>query len=123
MAFTAKSRTILEAIADGHSFEQILACKPELTYNDIFRAAAEALEGIDQPSQGKSYSIEEIRQQYLRAYEKWSAVEDAQLTELYRSGLNPRQIAKTLERQPSAIRSRLAKLNLVSVNHATPGEV
>ncbi len=36
-----------------------------------------------------------------------------QLTQLFRAGNAVRQIAATLQRQPSAIRSRLAKLNLV----------
>jgi len=39
-----KSRAILEAIAEGHSYEQILSGRIAGTYNDIFRAAAEALE-------------------------------------------------------------------------------
>ena len=36
-----KSHAILEALAGGHSCEQILADDPTLTYHDIFRAAAE----------------------------------------------------------------------------------
>jgi hypothetical protein len=37
-----KSRTILKAMAEGHSFEQILSRHPKLNYHDIFRAMAEA---------------------------------------------------------------------------------
>ena len=114
MELSQKSRAILEAVAEGHSHEQILAHNPDLTYKDIFRAAAEALECLDRPEQGKGYSLQEIRQKHPRAYEKWSIEEDSQLAELYRSGLKPKEIAKTLQRQSSAIRSRLLKLNLVS---------
>jgi hypothetical protein len=39
-----KSRVILEAIADGHSYEQILAQYPAWTYHDVSEAAAEALQ-------------------------------------------------------------------------------
>ncbi len=114
MKLNEKSRAILEAIAEGHSFDQILSRKPELSYNDIFCAAGEALECLDQPEQDKSYSVKEIRQKYLRAYEKWSMEEDAQLAELFRSGTSVTEIAKKLHRQSGAIHSRLAKLNLVS---------
>jgi DNA-directed RNA polymerase specialized sigma24 family protein len=114
MKLNKKSRAILEAIAEGHSYEQILLHKPELSYNDIFRAAAETLECLDQPEQGKSYSIEEIRQKHLRAYEKWSVEEDTQLTELFRSRMSVAEIAKKLQRQSGAIHSRLAKLNLIA---------
>ena len=37
-----KSRAILKSIAEGHSFEQILAQNPSLNYHDIFRAVTEA---------------------------------------------------------------------------------
>ncbi len=37
-----RSRAILKAVAEGMSFEQILARNPNLNYHDIFRAAAEA---------------------------------------------------------------------------------
>jgi len=39
------SRTILEAIAEGRSYEQILSTGLAATYHDIFRAAAEAHRG------------------------------------------------------------------------------
>jgi hypothetical protein len=38
------SRTVLAGIAEGRTYEQILALHPELTYRDIFAAAREALE-------------------------------------------------------------------------------
>ena len=113
MAMSEKSRGILQAIAKGHTYEQILVQDLAWTYHDIFQAAAEALEAGLVTGEGKSYSVEEIRHDHLRAYEKWSAEEDEQLSELYRSGKSVREIATTLNRQEGAIRSRLAKLNLV----------
>ncbi|MBN1139680.1 MAG: hypothetical protein JXM73_24115 [Anaerolineae bacterium] len=41
---SARSVTILKLIAQGHTYDQILALHPELTYPDIFEAAREALE-------------------------------------------------------------------------------
>ena len=65
-------------------------------------------------SEDKSYSVEEIRHDHPRAYENWSAEEAEQLTDHYRSGKSVKEIARALNRQDGAIRSRLAKLNLVT---------
>lgn len=108
------SRMILEAIAEGRSYDQILSVGLAATYYDIFRAAAEALDIAERVKIGKTYEqrMAEIRQAHPRAYEKWLAEEDAKLTSLFCSGSSIRELAQTHERQPSAIRSRLAKLNL-----------
>jgi len=116
MALSEKSRAILQAIAKGHTYEQILVQELAWTYHDIFQAAAEALADEQVSIEGKSYSVEEIRHDHPRAYEKWSAAEDAQLTELFRSGKGVDEIAAILHRQAGAIRSRLAKLNLVPLH-------
>ena len=42
-----QSAAILELIAAGHSYEQILARLPDLTYPDIFASAREALALLD----------------------------------------------------------------------------
>jgi hypothetical protein len=113
MELTEKSHRILESIAEGHSFEQILSANRELTYHAIFQAAAEALECLEHPEPGKAYSVDEIRKKSPRAYEKWSIEEDAELAELHRSGMITKDIATRFQRQPSAIRSRVLKLDLV----------
>ena len=114
MALSEKSRAILQAIAKGHTYEQILVQDLAWTYHDIFQAAAEALESPQVTNEGKSYDVEEIRHDHPRAYEKWSAAEDGQLSELCRNGKSVKEIAKIQHRQEGAIRSRLAKLNLVA---------
>src|SRR6266508_1562553 len=114
MALSEKSRAILQAIAKGHTYEQILVQDLAWTYHDIFQAAAEALDAPQATNEDKSYDVDEIRLEHPRAYEKWCAEEDQQLSELCRSGKNVKEISKTLQRQEGAIRSRLAKLNLVA---------
>ena len=114
MALSEKSRAILQAIAKGHTYEQILVQELAWTYHDIFQAAAEALEGQRTTNDSKSYDVEEIRHEHPRAYEKWSAEEDKRLSELFRSGKTVKEIVKVLDRQEGAIRSRLAKMNLVA---------
>ena len=121
---TAKSRAILEAIAEGHTYEQILVQDGAWTYHDIFRAAAEVLDIVSAYCGAKSYEdrMEEIRQAHPRAYEKWNAEEDDRLRQLFRTGATAKDIAHVLQRQPSAIRSRLAKLSLFPVQ-STGGTV
>ena len=53
MELSEQSRLILEAIAKGHTYEQILVQDLAWTYHDIFRAVAEALEII---TRSRSYS-------------------------------------------------------------------
>jgi DNA-binding NarL/FixJ family response regulator len=122
-ALTDKSRAILEAIAEGHTYEQILAQDAAWTYHDIFRAAAEALDAARAGPDGKRYDerMEEIRQAHPRAYEKWTAEDDDRLRELFRSGTPLKEIARELQRQPSAIRSRLTRLNLATPESSKDG--
>ena len=58
--------------------------------------------------------MDEARRAHPRAYEKWSLEEDRRLIDLFQSGSSVPQIASDLERQPSAIRSRLVRVGLTS---------
>jgi hypothetical protein len=108
-----KSATILGLIAEGHSYSQIVDGHPETTYLDIFAAAEEALRLSESPSDYEE-RMRKIKSRYPRAYERWDRTEDETLGTLHRGGRTVPQIAEKLQRQPSAIRSRLAKLNLVT---------
>jgi hypothetical protein len=110
---SAKAIAVLEMIAAGSSYEQILAAYPDLTYLDIFHAASEALDVMSPPRAIPSGPFADIRKTSPRAYEKWTANEERQLRGFIDSGLNVAQIANRLQRQRSAIRSRIARLDLV----------
>jgi hypothetical protein len=58
--------------------------------------------------------IDKIRRRYPRAYEKWTAEEDAQLRQKYQAGLRVNELAKFLARQSGAVASRLRKLGLIT---------
>jgi DNA-binding CsgD family transcriptional regulator len=112
---SARSMAVLEMIAAGSTYEQILAAYPDLTYLDIFRAAEEAM-GLALGGPGPcrpAYTLAEKRERHPRAYEKWTDAEDGQLRELVQSGASVAQIAGRLQRNRGAIRSRIMKLNLV----------
>src|SRR5277367_1922668 len=87
---SARSVAVLEMIAAGRTFEQILSAYPEMGYLDIFHAAEEALAvaigaPINLPPK-KKYTLAEKRERYPRAYEAWSDQEDQTLGELVRTG-------------------------------------
>jgi hypothetical protein len=108
-----KSATILGLIAEGHSYSQIVDGHTRVTYLDIFAAAEEALRLNESPSDYDE-RMRRIKSRYPRAYDRWDPTEDETLGTLHREGRTVPEIADQLQRQPSAIRSRLAKLNLVS---------
>jgi hypothetical protein len=60
----------------------------------------------------KKYSIDDIKAKYQRAYEKWTVEEEEILVSKFEHGISIKEIAIILERQPSAINSRLQKLGL-----------
>ena len=64
----------------------------------------------------KSISLDEIKKNYPRAYEKWTTKEDQQLTTEYEQGKSIPQLAIKHQRKTCAIRSRLKKLGLISEN-------
>lgn len=112
-----KSRGILEAIAKGHTYEQILVQDLAWTYHDIFQAATDALELAEFAGTRKSYDerLAEIKESHPKAYQPWTGEEDARLTACFHSaakGFSVEDLSREFQRQPGAIRSRLAKLNL-----------
>ncbi|MGP1346157.1 MAG: DUF433 domain-containing protein [Phycisphaerales bacterium] len=116
---SAPTVAVLEMIAAGHSYEQIIQAYPALTYRDIFAAAEEALalgEG------GNAARIARIREQHPRAYEKWTPEEEQQLRGLIAAGHAVPAIAHRLQRQTGAIHSRLVRLGLNEKMPTIPAE-
>jgi len=110
---TASAIAVLEMIAAGSSYEQILAAYPDLTYLDIFNAAEQALSFAFSLRPRPAPSLAERRERYPRAYEKWSDAEDERLLVLVRSGGTVARIAGELQRNRGAIRGRIIKLGIV----------
>ena len=61
----------------------------------------------------KAYKVDDVRQTYPKAYERWAPDEDEQLKVKYQEGVSVSELATYFQRQPGAIRSRLAKLGLL----------
>jgi ATP-dependent DNA helicase RecQ len=63
------------------------------------------------PSFAQEERSQTIKRHHPRAYEKWTHEDDAYLLSLHAAGTPLSQLATHFQRQPSAIRSRLAKLS------------
>ncbi|MEW5868607.1 MAG: hypothetical protein AB1894_04975 [Chloroflexota bacterium] len=61
-----------------------------------------------------------IRTVYPRAYTPWTQDDQALLKQQYLAGKSVEQIAQFLQRQPSAIRSRLKRLELIPGENSRP---
>lgn len=61
----------------------------------------------------KSYSVEEIRKTYARAYQPWTSDEEDRLKESYQMGMTIDNLATSFQRKPGGIRSRLKKMGLL----------
>lgn len=112
MKLSEKSQRILELISAGHSYEQILSLHSDYTYKDIFAAAEEALELDKLSDSNYQERLAEIKQQHPNAYEPWTERQEEILTQMHKGGAPVKAIASALKRQPSAIKSRIRKLEL-----------
>lgn len=66
----------------------------------------------------KTYSVEEKRKEYQKAYAKWTKGEDERLKELYIQGKTINELSSVFERSEGAINTRLVKLGLISESQA-----
>jgi len=90
----------------------------------IFEEDFEAfMEGVDKTidflrksQKLKSFNLEKIRQQYPKAYTKWSSEDDELLQNKYDAGVSVAELSQFFQRQPGAIRSRLEKLGIKKSN-------
>ena len=58
-------------------------------------------------------TLEEIREEFPKAYEKWTEFDDELLKESYLIDKNISELARLFQRKPGAIRSRLKKIGLI----------
>jgi len=79
-------------------------------FNEGFIKALEFMFG---ENESKAYSIQEIRQKYPKAYERWTGDEDVHLKNEFTKGKTINELADIFQRKPNAIRSRLQKLGLL----------
>ena len=97
---------------DSHERHRVMVFEEHVTeFRDGLEAALALFTEEDRP---KAYTVEHIRREYPRAYEKWTEEEDVRLAREYDQTRSQaiETLAKACGRQPGAIRSRLRKLGL-----------
>ena len=120
---------ILERIAKGQSYKQILVELPQLNVGDIMAAAQFSyeilndlivegsdhirLEGRITLTNGKYVNLTKLRQEFPRAYVKWEPAEDDNLKRLFQQGKKYDELSEILMRQKGAVVARLQFLGLI----------
>ncbi len=99
----------------GDRFISVIRDHLELNESDtVVRPGSNA--DLDRPrAEPKSDSdTKQIRESHPRAYEKWFPKEEQRLMGLFGSGLSVPEVASKLGRRPSAVRSRLLRLGIIT---------
>lgn len=108
-------RRVLDVEADLLTFEEGSATF-WLRGVEVCSFPASVLSGVEltvgSDSVSRAYSVDEVRKQYPNAYQRWTPEDDQLLLQLHASGSGVDELAGRFGRQPSAIRSRLAKLGV-----------
>jgi DNA-binding NarL/FixJ family response regulator len=103
-----EARTILERIAEGYTFAQVLQHYSASQIQDAAREALEIAAALHPPA----VAPDRRAKTNLRTYEVWTEKEDALLMDMVENGIAIPEIAAELERHPMTVRRRIAYLNL-----------
>lgn len=79
-----------------------------------FREDAETFGFAEERPPSKSSRRARIRAEHARAYERWTQDEDSLLRLRFTQGTRIEELSRLFHRQPSGIRSRLARLGLIA---------
>jgi len=121
---------VLDLIAQGYSYYQILLNHPQLNLSDIMVAARVAeqliqelvtvqgivmIEGSIEVTchNGRLVDLTSMRRQFPRAFEPWTRQEEEDLAGQFHQGLSVAEIAALHGRKRGAIKTRLKKLGLL----------
>lgn len=110
---SSKAANIVKMIVGGRNYTQVIAADPNIRAKDLFDAVKLAVLMKTDGAQPGAYAqhLAAIRAEWPRAYEKWTPDEDERLRSMHGNGIPLEEIAGVLQRQVSAIRSRLMKLS------------
>lgn len=67
---------------------------------------------LKEPKDGKTYSVEKVRETHQQAYLPWTAEDDNKLEMLFCEGKKAKELAEIFGRNVGAINSRIKKLEL-----------
>lgn len=85
---------------------------PYISDKDIKRLK-KYLKAYKQLTGTPTYSVFACQQEYPNAYKPWTEEDDLELTQMWCEGVTTKELAAHFQRKPSAITSRIKKLELV----------
>lgn len=99
---------VIKELRDGVKEGQIMIFKEHI---QAFRKGLRKAVRFIKKSRSKTYTVEQLRHEYPKAYATWTQEEDDRLRNLYAQNKPIKELADIFQRKPSAIRSRLKKLD------------
>ncbi len=121
---------VLELVAAGHSYKQVLEKHPQLSLGDIMLSARVAKDLVEKiiivdkdikvegamkfiVKGGQFRSMDELKKDHARAFEKWTEHEQEEMIRMHKGGRKISDISKQLQRSYGSIKARLERLGLV----------
>lgn len=118
---------VLGLIANGYSYKQVLETHANLSLGDIMlsaKVARELIEKVNTVEQelkvegeltfvvkgGQFKSMDELKKDHPRAFEKWTEQEHADVERMFKAGDSIKVIAEKLQRSYGSIKARLIKM-------------
>ncbi|MFN0292611.1 DUF3276 family protein [Pedobacter helvus] len=97
----------------GYEHHRLMIFDEDL--KDFFEALKKSLKKfkeLKEPKDGKTYSVEKIRETHKQAYLPWTEEDDNKLELLFCEGKKAKELAEIFGRNIGAINSRIKKLEL-----------
>lgn len=101
--------------ASGYDRHHILVFDEDLTdFATILDKTLKKLNELKayEPTDGKAYSVDKVRQVHKQAYAPWTKEDDSKLEVLFCEGKKTKELAQLFGRNEGAISSRIKKLEL-----------
>jgi DNA-directed RNA polymerase specialized sigma24 family protein len=83
-------------------------------FAEAFKKSLTKFKALKEPktTNGKTYTVEKVREVYKQAYSPWTTEDDNKLELLFCEGKKVKELAQIFERNEGAINSRIKKLEL-----------
>ncbi len=97
----------------GYEHHRLIIFDEDLEdYVEAFKKSLTKFKELKEPKDGKTYSVEKIRETHQQAYLPWTAEDDNKLELLFCEGKKAKELAEIFGRKVGAINSRIKKLEL-----------
>lgn len=100
---------------NGHEHHRLMVFDEDLKdFVEALKKSLTKFKELKEPKQtdGKTYSVEKIRETHQQAYLPWTAEDDNKLELLFCEGKKAKELAEFFGRNTGAINSRIKKLEL-----------